>query len=285
MGLLVVSLLALGVGLVTPWVGTIRIGAFNIKSFGRRKMGDPIVAQIITQIVSRYDVILIQEIRDITNTAVNELHSNLSAHVKAANPSACFSFKISPRLGRSRYKEQYAFFYRSDRVDVVASHLFTESRGDVFEREPFCLLLNIPGLAGPWRLALVGLHTKPTQAVAEIQYLFDQVEAEVKVTWNTQNLLYLGDLNADCRYVPVSHQLVTGVFHQPGYRSLIGSDADTTTGRSHCSYDRIVATGSDVISAVQSSRVYLFDLDLGLDSTLTNRVSDHYPVEVELRAP
>ncbi|XP_046566005.1 deoxyribonuclease-1-like [Haliotis rubra] len=236
----------------------------------------------ILQIVSRYDVILIQEIRDITNTSVNELHGNLSAHVRAANPSACFSYKISPRLGRTRYKEQYAFFYRSDRVNVVASHLFTESGGDVFEREPFCLLLNIPGQAGPWRLALIGLHAKPTNAVEELQHLFHQVEAEVKLTWNTQNLLYLGDMNADCRYLPVSHQMVTGMFQHPGYFSLIGSDADTTTGRSNCAYDRIVATGNDLISAVQSSRVYPYDLELGLDPTLTSRVSDHYPVEVEL---
>lgn len=59
------------------------------------------------QITNRYDIVLIQEIRDSSETAIYEL---LSA-CNDAN-SDPFRMVISDRLGRTSYVEQYAFFYR-----------------------------------------------------------------------------------------------------------------------------------------------------------------------------
>ena len=65
------------------------------------------VVYVLLQIVNRYDLLLIQEIREASESAIYEL----LALCNAAN-SDPFNIVISERLGRSSYKEQYAFFFR-----------------------------------------------------------------------------------------------------------------------------------------------------------------------------
>ena len=64
----------------------------------------------LLQIVCRYDVLLIQEIVDAAGKAVGEL-------LEAVNDVADVSYavEVSPRIGRGKAKEQYAFFYRKNR--------------------------------------------------------------------------------------------------------------------------------------------------------------------------
>ena len=53
-----------------------------------------------------------------------------------------YALNISERLGRSTSKEQYAFLYRTDRVEVVSTHQYDDSANDDFEREPYSVLIR-----------------------------------------------------------------------------------------------------------------------------------------------
>ncbi|XP_041377334.1 deoxyribonuclease-1-like [Gigantopelta aegis] len=255
--------------------GHYKIAAFNIQTFGRAKMDKPDVVNIIKQIVLRYDIILIQEIRDSSGNSLKVLNNTL-------NTQEHFSYTLSPRLGRSsNYKEQYAYFYRTDRVNLVATHLYDDNTpADVFEREPYCTLFEIPEPA-PWKLALVGLHSKPDDAVEEIGYL-NVVDAEVEAEFNTTNILFLGDLNAACNYASAAELSHTEIFTNSDYSVLISRSKDTTTKSSTCAYDRIIAKGSRLKSAIVSAGVFDFKSAYSLTQQETVVVSDHFPVEITL---
>ena len=86
-------------------------------------------------------------------------------------------------------------------------------------------------------MTLVGLHSKPSDAVKELQAL-SRVYNTVRDVWNTTDIIILGDLNADVPYVKsqdwkdISIRQDTKTFYWP-----IGDDAQTSvkTGRA---YDR-----------------------------------------------
>ncbi|MEE6505867.1 hypothetical protein FKM82_005682, partial [Ascaphus truei] len=132
---------------------------------------------------------------------------------------------------------------------------------------------------------LMSHHTCPREAAKEINKLL-QVMLEVKRRWRIENIMLLGDLNAACGYVTVTDwrgiQLRSGgTFHW-----LIGDKDDTTVSqKTHCAYDRIVVHGEDFLKAIVpgSAKPFNFKKKLGLSEEEALAVSDHFPVEVNLR--
>uniref|UniRef100_A0A8B9TUI7 Deoxyribonuclease 1 like 2 n=1 Tax=Anas platyrhynchos TaxID=8839 RepID=A0A8B9TUI7_ANAPL len=61
---------------------TLRIGAFNIQVFGDSKMSDeaPLPSLLSPQVLRRYDVVLVQEVRDSDLSAVTELMEQLNRY-------------------------------------------------------------------------------------------------------------------------------------------------------------------------------------------------------------
>ncbi len=86
---------------------------------------------------------------------------------------------------------------------------------------------------------LVGIHTKPSEAVEEINHL-DEVFERASLEFQTENGIILGDFNGDCSYVsPGEHELLDLV-KDVSFTWLIDRKADTTTTDTLCSYDRWV---------------------------------------------
>ena len=87
------------------------------------------------------------------------------------------------------------------------------------------------------QLVLIGVHTDPDTAVEEMEALLD-VHAAVERRWNTEDILILGDLNADCRYASGKARKRLTLRTDERFVWLIGDEVDTTTTNTHCSYDR-----------------------------------------------
>ena len=94
-------------------------------------------------------------------------------------------------------------------------------------------ILHLP-LSAPEDIILMSIHTSPP--VAEINAL-DPFHAEVVARWNHDDVLIMGDFNADCRYVrkraSSKLKLRSSIYHW-----WIGNDVDTTTTATDCAYDR-----------------------------------------------
>jgi len=256
----------------------VAIAAFNVQVFGKSKMTKVDVPEIISQTIARYDLLAFQEIRDASGEAIEEL-----AGILADQTDNGFEYVISDRLGRTRSKEQYAYFYRPDKLTLVDSYHFDDGEepdDDQFEREPFVALWD--SVAGDLDFATIVVHTSPRRAEAEVDALADVV-ADVVNQWGETDIVVLGDFNAGCTYLNQDQLSALALWTNPDASWWISQDADTTVSSTHCPYDRIVTLGALTGGIVEgSSQVYLFDQDLVLSDRLARTVSDHYPVEVLL---
>ncbi|KFZ55941.1 Deoxyribonuclease-1-like 2, partial [Antrostomus carolinensis] len=171
-----------------------------------------------------------------------------------------YDYEISGPLGRENYKEMYLFIYRTDTVSVVDTYQYEDPQ-DVFSREPFILRVSVPNTKAE-EFVLVPLHSAPHDAVAEIDALYDVYLAIVN-KWGTDNIMFLGDFNADCAYVQPSDCAGTHHPHLPG---------------------RIVVCGAKLKRSIMpnSAAIYNFQRAFQLEQEEALAVSDHYPVEVKL---
>ncbi|XP_074511286.1 deoxyribonuclease-1-like [Sebastes fasciatus] len=268
---------ALGLFLTLLHLSTsLLLGAFNIKSFGITKADNAEVMEIITKIVHRYDIILIQEVRDTTLSATKKLMD----YVNEDSPQ--FGYIVSDWMGNIHYNERYLFLYRVKMVSVVDSYTYDDTNRN-FSREPFVVMFTSEQTAVK-NFVLIPQHTRPTKAVDEINALYDVV-TDVVTRWSTKDIVLLGDFNAGCKYVSGSKWEQIRLFTNESFHWLITDEADTTVSHSNCPYDRIVVT-TDMMKGVVpgSAEVYNYEVALGLSQKQAEAVSDHFPVQVELMA-
>ncbi|XP_033745367.1 deoxyribonuclease-1-like 2 [Pecten maximus] len=251
--------------------GILDVSAFNIKTFGKSKMSNPEVAEIIKNIVLEYDLILIQEIRDISGESFELL-------LEMLNSVEQYGMAISERLGRSSYKEQYAYFYRKSSLTLLGTRQYPDP-GDRFEREPYSALFKYN--FNSQTFVVTGLHAKPADAVSEIELMVD-VYQDALDEFNNANMIIMGDFNADCSYAKDYELEPLAFYSDSTFDWLTPWNADTTTSENtDCAYDRIVVTGS-LKHAVYGTSVYNFEETYDLDYDQMWAVSDHYPVDVRL---
>uniref|UniRef100_A0A665X9W0 Deoxyribonuclease n=1 Tax=Echeneis naucrates TaxID=173247 RepID=A0A665X9W0_ECHNA len=261
-----------------------KIASFNIQKFGKNKVSDPDVLNILTKIVSRYDIIVILEVVDISGDSVKIFLDALNK----ANRKHHYTLKISTRLGRTRYKEQFMFLYRGDLVELVGSYQFDDELtigGDFFSRDPYILRFRCIDTVLK-DLVMIPVHTKPDDSEKELDELYD-VFLQVKQKWRTDNVMILGDFNADGSYVSDREMKEIRIRSNKNFHWLIEDNVDTTASHgNNYTYDRIVIYGDDMLQAVvpNSAKPFNFQKAYGLSEEQALKVSDHYPVEVQLKS-
>ena len=252
---------------------TITIAAFNIQIFGKSKRAKADVMDVLAKTVREFDVVLVQEIRDASETTAPIFLDLINTF---DGPE--YAFIRSERLGRTTSKEAYAYFYNTQTVSYLdgTAHIW-EDVGDVFEREPY-----IAGFAaGEFDFTLVGIHSKPDDAENEIGSLaviFDTIKANQ----DDQDIIVLGDFNADGSYYDEDD--TTQPLMDPIYHWTVSNDVDTMT-KTDWTYDRIVMLNSTFSSEyiMDSTDVYYFNDVYGLNQSVTEDVSDHFPIFAEFR--
>lgn len=82
-------------------------------------------------------------------------------------------------------------------------------------------------------------------------------------------MLFLGDFNADCKYVKLHDWPSIRLRSSEVFKWLIPDSADTTVGNSDCAYDRIVVSGAHLRRSLkpQSASVHNFQEEFDLDQT------------------
>ena len=255
----------------TPGPTKVTIASFNLEVFGPTKAGNAVVLGIMGQIIRRYDIVAVQEIRDSSGTAVVALKNAVNS------TGVSYDYEIGPREGRTTSKEQYAFFYNTATIEVLpGAYVFNEGGTDTFEREPYVARFKARG--GAFDFTLIDIHTKPEDATAEITYL-PTVISQAVTTTGEPDVICLGDFNADGSYYDES--AYSSVFPSSTYNWLISNAEDTTVASSSNTYDRIVTTKSIDEDFTANAGVFRFDQQFGLDATTVSSVSDHYPVWAE----
>ncbi|XP_069726645.1 deoxyribonuclease-1-like [Phaenicophaeus curvirostris] len=237
---------------------TLRISAFNIQHFGKTKMNKTEVANNIVKIVKRYDITLVQEVLGNSLDAMNKLQDMLNR-----GTPGLYNFNYSAPLGQSNYKERYLFIWRNDSVNLRMTKQI--GRMGVFSRPPYVVKFYSPNTQVK-EFVMVPLHSKPDNAVEEIDKLYD-VYNNISTAWKNDNIILLGDFNAGCSYVNESDWSKIRLRTQAPCDWLIKDDDDTTvTAGRHCPYDRIVVCGDDLKKDIEpgSGRIYNFEVAFNL---------------------
>uniref|UniRef100_A0A672FI48 Deoxyribonuclease n=1 Tax=Salarias fasciatus TaxID=181472 RepID=A0A672FI48_SALFA len=278
--------LLLVIGLcVTSVASSLKICAFNVQSFGESKANNRKVMGILLKILSRCDLCLIQEVRDSKGEVIQALVKDLNRY-----QSNSYSYVESERLGRTTYKEQYVYIYRNNKLKVKDQYQYPKVGGegtnetDVFSRGPFIVRFHSSTTLVK-DLILIGQHTSPKRAMKEMDELYTVFKWIYK-NWKTENVMILGDLNAGCSYVTTKGWRAVRLRSDPRFRWLIGDEQDTTVREStHCAYDRIIVHGREIMAGIEpgSAQPFNFKKDLRLTEAEALEVSDHFPVEVDMR--
>ncbi|XP_073326081.1 deoxyribonuclease I-like 1-like [Pagrus major] len=264
----------------------LKICAFNVQSFGESKANNKKVMGILLKILSRCDLCLIQEVRDSKGEAIRALVKDLNRYDK----SNSYSYVESERLGRKTYKEQYVYIYRNNVLRVKEHYQYPKqdvegtNDTDVFSREPFIIRFHSPTTLVK-DFVLIGQHTCPRNAMKEIDQLY-AVFKGIHKKWKTDNVMILGDLNAACSYVTIKGWRAVRLRSDPKFQWLIGDEQDTTVReKTHCAYDRIIVHGREIISCIVpgSAQPFNFKESFHLTEEEALEVSDHFPVEVDLK--
>lgn len=257
------------------------IGSFNIQVFGQSKFKDPFVMDALTKILSRYHIVQILEIRDSTHTVFEGLRVALNNYIRLHGQTDVYQKVESERLGRTSSKEQYGFLYRTSLVTVTDTYQFQDTH-DYFERPPFGV--KFKSLTTVIQdFGMIASHIQPSNAAVEINNLMPVYESFQR-HWGISDIIIGGDFNADCSYLSPSDWTSISLRNDQRFTWVVEDNVDTTVAESSCSYDRFVVAGSSLQQAIipGSVKAYRFEDQFGLNKTMATKISDHYPIEIQL---
>jgi endonuclease/exonuclease/phosphatase family metal-dependent hydrolase len=247
---------------------TIRIAAFNIQIFGESKRSKPEVMNVLSKTARNFDIMLVEELRDDTETTLPIYLDQINSL-----PGPKYAAVSSPRLGRTSSKENYAYVYNAEKVQLLSNYTFTDPPAgmatDRFQREPFVARFK----SGSFDFVLIGIHTQPDNTVNEINELPLVLDDAAGKFPGETDFIILGDLNADCTYLKAGDALY---LKNSSFTWVIPDSADTTTKSTNCTYDRMILRSNESYSG--NWGVFRFDTEYGLNQSFTEEVSDHYPV-------
>lgn len=252
-----------------PAQDTLTIASFNLRVFGQSKAEKEVVLITIADIIKKYDIVAIQEIRDKEEKAIIKLLSVVNG---AGND---YALVVGTRLGRTNSKEQYAFFYRTSFVEMLGEPETWEDAQDQFEREPFLIMFK--SKSGTFDFVLINIHTKPEDAAKEIA-LLPSVMQYGENYFEESDILCLGDWNADGSYF--DEDTYQNLFPSQQYFWMIPNSADTTIAKQSNTYDRMAGTIALQSDWTGEWGVFRFDEETGFKETGVKAIdiSDHYPV-------
>lgn len=208
---------------------TILIASWNIQVFGKTKAAKPDVMAVIAQTIRQFDIVAIQEIRDKSGTAIQELERQVDAL------GTDYAVIIGPRLGRTSSKEQYAFIYRTDKIQPGHSYTY-EDHADAFHREPMIAYFKVKEQR--FDFTILNFHLDPDEVDTEFPQIKTCYYDAVNMFRNSNELdfLMVGDMNLDCSYFEES------LLHATDWEYLIPNSMDTHLAVSSCTYDLIITT-------------------------------------------
>lgn len=246
-----------------PQEQSITIASWNLKNIGKTKFNDPARIDIIIDILKNYDIIAIQEVKDITLQLPQQLIDKMN--MDGSN----YKVVASDRVGRNVF-EQYLFVYDDDKIDVIPG---TEGYGiepnDEFEREPYYAMFR----AGNFDFYLFTIHTKPSAVATEIPALRTAYIDLQNNTPDEDDIILLGDFNGRAPGVSAGSYITMDAIAQiPNIIFTINEETNTRGGRA---YDNIIFQGNYTVEYSSSSGVSTFWLPYGLDEDQGFRISDH----------
>jgi endonuclease/exonuclease/phosphatase family metal-dependent hydrolase len=251
---------------------TVLIASFNIQVFGESKLEKTGVVAVLAEVIRQFDVVAVQEVRAKNQDVVAEF-------VRIVNDQgARYDYRLGPRLGRTESKEQYAFVFDTERIEVDPHSIYTVADpDDRLHRPP--LVASFRARAPPPREAftftLVNIHTDPDEVKQELDALDDALLAVRHDGRGEDDIILLGDLNVDDRHLGQLGQL-------SGIAWAISGTPTNVRGTEL--YDNIVFGQAETVEFLRTAGVFDLKSAFGLSLENALKVSDHNPIWAQFSA-
>ncbi len=262
----------------------IKIGSFNIEIFGTTKISRANTLRVLAQVATNYDIMAVQEVGSNSNPSESTATTVMETYIAEINSIA------GPGAYSYVRGHQYAFVYRNSTINKHASQLYSGSQ--TFAYVP--LVANFSVKSGNFDFSMISIHTSPSLANTEIPAL-KTVMSEVKALYNENDVICVGDYNADGSYYSagtVTQGWLNG-FDPSVYITAIKNGSDTTVSVNNTyTYDRMqmftaysTQDFTGTTGVLRFAEVYDISLCEGPSETgIEGNLSDHYPVWAEFYA-
>jgi len=242
---------------------SITIASWNLKNIGQSKLNDPIRSDIIIDVLKNYDIIAIQEVKDVSLQLPQLLVAKMN------EDGSNYNVVASDRVGRNVF-EQYLFVYDDDKIDPISGTMgYGIEPNDEFAREPFYAMFR----AGNFDFYLMNIHTDPDDVSIEIPALKEAYLDLQNNTLTENDIILLGDFNGKAPGVTADSYITMDAIAQiPNIIFTINEETNTRGGKA---YDNIIFQGNYTTEYSNSSGVNTFWLLYGLDEDQGFAISDH----------
>jgi endonuclease/exonuclease/phosphatase family metal-dependent hydrolase len=258
---------------------TANIASFNTLHLGWKSEHKQEKIEGLASVISLFDLVGIQEVmkKDGVKQLVNELNKQEGKNI--------WRYDLSPHsVGSKRYREYYAFIYRTDKVKKIRKGSFypEEERGKSFMREPYGAKFQI----GDFEFTYVIIHAiygkkkserqkEALQMVDVYDYFKDKYSEN-----NEENIVLIGgDFN-----LPSHDDAFAGFLKHPDMIvDAIAPNQKTTIGKSGLvsSYDHIFYP-YELMKDRYTGRSGVVDFTNNNHAEIRKIISDHIPVFIEV---
>lgn len=248
------------------------MGTFNIQTFGRSKLGNPSVMQIIVEMIRRFDLIAIQELRSTEQHIIPALVEMLNAN------GLEYGFWVGERLGHTVSKEQYVYIYDTKKLRLL-DEPFSVPTKTAMHRIPLAAWFQVITLPPEqaFTFCMLNVHTDPDEVKPsnrsqnELQVIGEAVAYAKARIPREDDFIVLGDFNAPTEFMAPNFPW----FERGRY---VVRENWVTNVRENRNYDNIVFDERYTSEWDGRGGVFNFlrEFQLSLEDALT--VSDHFPV-------
>lgn len=183
-----------------------------------------------------------------------------------------WDYRVTEAIGRSSYKERYAVFFRTDRVQLLSSTVWTDT-GDKFEREP--QIVKVRHIQTGADYTFINWHTvfgTTAERQAEIQQIASVFNAIQNGSSSDQDVILVGDHNRDA----TSPWWTTLTAVSPTVSWRVNELTSINTSCAFASrYDHFWMQNNYVTEYSTSGRDYIADM-----CAFRNGLSDHAPIYI-----
>ncbi|MBU0650922.1 endonuclease/exonuclease/phosphatase family protein, partial [bacterium] len=246
---------------------SVTVASFNIRIFSDNSRDDKEL-NVIADILKKYDVIAVQEVRD--EQVVKRTLEILK------KKGLVYGYMISDAVGRG-VKEKYVFLFRKNKVSVIKQGKIYKDEGDKFIREPFYATFK----SGNFDFTLATIHvlfgnneSERRPEIVQLSDVYKKIQAEDE---GEQDVIVLGDFN----FSPLD----TGFYSLKSFPSmlyLISPPLKTTVSDTSL-YDNFWFQRSFLKEYTGKFGVDSFDkkIFMGKTAIAKKAVSDHRPIWAE----
>lgn len=260
----------------------ILIATLNVQRFGQSKSSNDQVMAQLASICQMFDLIAIQEVQSPDANPIGKLVALINS--KGYQYDAI----VSEQVGRTSYKEQYAFIYDTRHIRPLPNRSYlVDDPLDRMHREPFVSSFSVinSDLSGqaPFSFTLINAHTDPdevelTSTDNELNVMADvyvSVSNWEKAVNGEDDVIILGDLNS-------SRTRMFGLGRIPGLYSLAPQGPTNTRGSAEL--DHIMINTQQTGEWTRNAGVIDYVRDLQLTEEQALAISDHRVVWAEFNS-